>query len=70
MHPRYNSNTEENDVMILKLASAVNQATTVQLSLNDRYSVPSNGQDLTVLGLGDLRVSVLSERCFRLCIEM
>lgn len=54
MHPKYDNNTEENDVMVLKLAAPVVQSTSVNLVLNDEYSVPANGADLTVLGLGDL----------------
>ena len=38
--------------MVLKLASPVNQANPVNLSLNTQYSIPSSGQDLTVIGLG------------------
>jgi trypsin len=54
MHPAYDNNTEENDVMVLKLASPVTGSTSVELVLNDEYSIPANGNDLTVLGLGDL----------------
>jgi trypsin len=54
MHPAYDNVTEENDVMVLKLAFPVTRSTSVELVLNDEYSIPANGNDLTVLGLGDL----------------
>jgi hypothetical protein len=53
-HPQYNSNTEGNDFALLRLSSPVNFATSVELFINDQYSVPEEdgGDDLTVLGLG------------------
>lgn len=53
-HPNYSDITEENDVMVLKISPPVTLSSTVQLVLNNEYAVPSNGEDLTVLGLGDL----------------
>lgn len=54
MHPGYNDDTVENDFMLLKLSQEVNiPGSNVVLSLNSQYSTPSDGEDLTVLGLGD-----------------
>eukprot|EP00934_Nitzschia_sp_Nitz4_P002690 Nitzschia sp. Nitz4//scaffold282_size24342//8944//11622//NITZ4_008354-RA/size24342-augustus-gene-0.14-mRNA-1//1//CDS//3329545626//2680//frame0 len=54
IHPNYNSNSMVNDFYLHKLQSAVSISTSVTLSLNQATSVPSTGQDLTVLGLGTL----------------
>jgi trypsin len=51
-HPNYNDNTSENDFALFKLQSPVTLSTTLELSINDSMGSPSNGQDLTVLGLG------------------
>jgi trypsin len=51
-HPNYNDNTSQNDFALLKLQSPVTLSTTLELSINDSMGSPSNGQDLTVLGLG------------------
>jgi secreted trypsin-like serine protease len=44
-HPQYNSNTERNDFALLRLSSPVNFATSVELFINDQYSVPGDGAD-------------------------
>jgi trypsin len=54
-HPSYNSGTDQNDFMLLRLQSPVNMNTNVELQLNDEFSVPQDNQDMTVLGLGVLR---------------
>eukprot|EP00980_Cylindrotheca_fusiformis_P003918 scaffold869_cov150-Cylindrotheca_fusiformis.AAC.3 len=54
MHPNYDNVSEENDVMVLRLASPVTSSSSVNLLINDEYNIPANGADLTVLGLGDL----------------
>ena len=49
-HPDYISSTVENDFLLLHLDAPV---TTVQpIELNDDSTVPTAGQDLTVIGLG------------------
>eukprot|EP00934_Nitzschia_sp_Nitz4_P002594 Nitzschia sp. Nitz4//scaffold30_size153850//151812//153824//NITZ4_002804-RA/size153850-augustus-gene-0.78-mRNA-1//-1//CDS//3329547342//2584//frame0 len=53
-HPNFNSNTMANDFYLFKLENEVYPDTSVTLTLNDQSSVPSTGQDLTVLGLGTL----------------
>jgi hypothetical protein len=54
-HPNYNDDTMENDFLILKLAEPVNiPGSDVVLSLNDQFSNPADGDDLTVLGLGKI----------------
>jgi trypsin len=55
LHPSYNSDTEQNDFALHRLQSHVNMNTNVELLLNDESSEPQNNEDLTVLGLGDLR---------------
>jgi trypsin len=50
--PNYNDYTSENDFALLKLQSPVTLSTILELSINDSMGSPSNGQDLTVLGLG------------------
>ena len=54
-HPQYNGNTDANDFLLLKLQSPVTMSTSVELEINDSYSVPSDGQDLTVMGFGALQ---------------
>lgn len=51
-HPSYNDATVENDFLLLRLEEPVVANTNVVLSINDQYSLPSEGQSLTVLGLG------------------
>ena len=51
-HPNYNDNTIENDFLLLRLEETVQMNTDVVLSLNNQYTRPVDGQDLTVLGLG------------------
>lgn len=53
-HPNYDDYTEENDVMVLKISPPVALSSSVQLLLNEQYAIPSNGDNLAVLGLGDL----------------
>jgi trypsin len=53
MHPNYNDDTMVNDFLLLKLSEPVNiPGSNVVLSLNDQFSNPADGDDLTVLGLG------------------
>ena len=51
-HPNYNDNTVENDFLLLRLSEPVTMTTNVVLTLNDQYATPTDGEDLTVLGLG------------------
>jgi secreted trypsin-like serine protease len=51
-HPDYDSSTVANDFLLLRLRESVTMETDVVLSLNDQFSVPTAGQDLTTLGLG------------------
>jgi trypsin len=51
-HPRYNQNTDEWDFMLLKLATPVNNREVVLLNLDG--AKPTNGQALTVIGVGVL----------------
>jgi trypsin len=50
-HPNFDSATYENDVMLLKLQSPVFEVNCVSLNFNDAN--PQNGDQLTVLGLGN-----------------
>lgn len=50
-HPNYNPATEANDVMLLKLSSAVDEVTPVML--NTVRGVPADGEALRVFGFGD-----------------
>jgi secreted trypsin-like serine protease len=52
-NPNYNSITDANDFMLLRLETPVTMDN-FGLVLNDKSGVPDDGQDLTVLGLGDL----------------
>jgi trypsin len=54
MHPNYIDATVENDLMLLRLAKPViiPNPKNVVLSLNEQFSTPVTGEDLTVLGLG------------------
>jgi len=52
-HPNYDDFTTSNDFRLLRLSQDVTiGGSNVVLSINDQSSRPSNGQDLTVLGLG------------------
>jgi secreted trypsin-like serine protease len=51
-HPQYNSTNDRNVFALLRLDSPVNFAMSVELSINNQYSAPADGTDLTVLGLG------------------
>ena len=51
-HPKYNKNTDEWDFMLLKLASPVNNREVVLLNFD--AAKPTNGQALTVIGVGEL----------------
>ena len=50
-HPNYDDDVD-NDFMLLRLNTPVNSVETVKV--NDNSGKPNDGQDLTVLGLGDL----------------
>ena len=52
VHPNFNSNTNANDFLILKLNSPVTTAKPVTLNRNN--SSPISGEDVVVIGLGDL----------------
>jgi len=55
LHPAYNMNDmtiPENDFMLLYLDEPVYLDTSVTLSLNEVFSVPADGEDLTIFGLG------------------
>jgi hypothetical protein len=43
---------EENNIMVIKLESPVTLSMSIRLIINNEKSSPTNGQDLTVLGLG------------------
>lgn len=52
-HPNYDEKTTENDFYLFKLAFPVDlSGSGIRLTLNQDGSMPSDGQDLTVLGLG------------------
>lgn len=52
-HPNYDNFSDANDFRLLRLSQDVTVAgSSVILSINGQSSSPSNGQDLTVLGLG------------------
>jgi secreted trypsin-like serine protease len=51
-HPDYDDDTVANDFLLLRLRESVTMETDVVLSLNDQFSAPTVGQDLTTLGLG------------------
>jgi hypothetical protein len=52
-HPDFNDSTLANDFLLLKLSKSVNiPGSNVVLSLNDDSFNPTDGDDLTVLGLG------------------
>jgi trypsin len=51
-HPNYNKNTDEWDFMLLKLASPVTNREVVLLNFD--AAKPTNGQALTVIGVGAL----------------
>mmetsp|Transcript_35524 Transcript_35524/g.86108 ORF Transcript_35524/g.86108 Transcript_35524/m.86108 type:complete len:579 (-) Transcript_35524:63-1799(-) len=56
-HPNHVNSTDENDmndVMLMRISPPVALLSSVQLILNDEYAIPSNGEDLSVIGLGDL----------------
>jgi hypothetical protein len=50
-HPKYNINTAEFDFLLYKLATPINKEVAV---LNFNPGRPTNGQTLTVIGLGVL----------------
>jgi trypsin len=53
IHPMYNGNNYQNDIMILKLSSPVNDIPGLEvIPLNFDGSKPSNGADLMTMGLG------------------
>jgi len=52
LHPGYDDFTLENDFMLLHLDQPVTTTTSVVLSLNENPIIPSDGQDLTVVGVG------------------
>jgi trypsin len=52
VHPQYNAFTLANDFQLLRLSDKVVSATPVTLSLNDHFSSPADGAELTVLGVG------------------
>ena len=54
IHPDYNYVTDENDLALLRLEVDVPLDTNIQVSLNPKYADPSPGQELTVIGMGDL----------------
>lgn len=52
-HPSYNSNTMENDFALYRLASSVDiSGSGTSVVVNTAASVPSGGNDLTVMGFG------------------
>ena len=53
LHPKYNSNTEVNDFMIMRLSTAVTGVTPIALNANAQ--IPAAGDVLTVMGFGDLK---------------
>ena len=54
IHPDYNIDTDENDLALLRLEVDVPLDTNIQVSLNPKYEDPTPGQELTVIGMGDL----------------
>lgn len=59
VHPNYNGNTQDNDIMIMKLANPVD-FDPIPLNFND--NVPRNDQDLKVIGFGRLESGGSSPR--------
>lgn len=53
-HPQYESRTVRNDFMLMKLTSALTDAAIPPIDLNSNNNVPSNNQDLKVIGFGRL----------------
>lgn len=51
-HPDYNGNTHDNDIMLMRLAEPVMDHDPIPLNFND--NIPTDGQDLTVIGFGRL----------------
>lgn len=53
-HPNYDDVDLTNDLRLLRLAKPFTIASNVFLLLNEQTQVPANGQDLTVIGVGDM----------------
>ena len=53
MHPNFDSNTEDNDLLLLLLAAPIEiNEPTLTISMENGYGIPEEGMGLTVLGLG------------------
>eukprot|EP00980_Cylindrotheca_fusiformis_P020361 scaffold7377_cov92-Cylindrotheca_fusiformis.AAC.1 len=57
-HPYFEDDINTFDYMLLQLENPIQPNTPVQLTLNDDESVPSVGEDLTIMGFGRLKENV------------